>query len=238
MAISGISAANSYLSNIYRTAQRDMASALARLGSNQRFQTASQDSASYTTVANLNGERGLYDAVYATANKAVGTLEAYDAWATQMMDLLVQMKEAVGSADAAKQAGLTDAITNLNLAEFEGDAITGGTTGDITNFDGTADAIGVGAVVVSPLPANVDTAIGNLSTFANSISGAKARADSMSAAASALSSTSRLAVENIYKVDLAEEMAKYTASDIKQQASLAMVAQGNASQASILLLFR
>jgi flagellin-like hook-associated protein FlgL len=45
-------------------------------------------------------------------------------------------------------------------------------------------------------------------------------------------------VENIYKVDLAEEMAKYTASDIKQQASLSMVAQGNVSTQAILNLFR
>ena len=78
MAISSVSAASAYLAQSYRSSQSELAESLARLGSNQRFQTASQDFASFASVSRIRGQIGTADAVYTTANKASGQMEAYD----------------------------------------------------------------------------------------------------------------------------------------------------------------
>ena len=238
MAIGSLSAASAYLSQSYRSAQSDMATALARLGSNQRFQTASQDADSYATVAALRGDQGTYDTAFSSSNEVAGEMEVYDAWATQMMDLLVEMKDAVAAGDTATSDGLALAIADLNAATHNGAAITGGAASTMTGLDGVATTISVTGIAITGTTASVDADISALTTFAQEVGASKVQAESLSAAASALSSTNRVAIEQIYKIDEAQEMAKYTAADIKQQASLAMLSQANTSSQAILTLFR
>jgi flagellin-like hook-associated protein FlgL len=237
MSVSNIATANSYLAQSYKSAQSDMATALARLGSNKRFQSASDDSDGYIKVTNLKGAQGVYDASYASANTVKGEMVAFDGWATAMLDTLGKLKAAAG--DTQKEAALVAAIADLNAARFNGSDITDGdTTTTMKGVDGVSTAINVAAVTVTGTVLSVDTDITNMTAFANAVEQTGTQADAISAAASAMSSTSRAAENTITEIDAAAEMAKYTAADIVQQSAVAVMAQGNTSSRSVLLLFR
>ena len=78
MAIGSISAANSYLSQAYKSSQSDMALALARLGTNRRYQTISQDAASYAQEADIRGSQGTYNAAFNTANHTKNKIKIFN----------------------------------------------------------------------------------------------------------------------------------------------------------------
>jgi len=236
MAVTNINSANAYMARSFAVAQKDMSEALARLGSQQRFQTASEDVTGYVRAAQLRGNQTLLDASYGSANTVKGTVDAADGWASAMIDALYELKAAIG--DTEKVAALEANIAAAMAATVGGVAFnTANLTGTITMVDGSTSAMDIAPVGITGTSGSVDADIVLLETYVGSLDQYSTLADSVANLASTMGNNARAAEASIVAIDEAAEAAKYTAADIQQQAAVAIMSQANMSARAILQLF-
>jgi flagellin-like hook-associated protein FlgL len=239
-----IGGASSAVSKAFESSQRDMSSALARLGSQKRFQTVSQDSTAYIKVNNLQSQTTSLEAVQGSINRGKGFLDVADGWASNMLDQLAQLKGALKAGETDKATGIAASITAAAAATYDGNALNVGATAfDSVNLsDGTALSLTLAGATAADYAAlnttgAVDTAVANLETYAGKIAEFKGTLDSQSSFVSDMIENTRSAANAITAIDEASETAKYTDADIRNQASVAMMAQANNSKSNILRLF-
>ena len=85
--------------------------------------------------------------------------------------------------------------------------------------------------------ADLDNSIDKVNGFMAETSGLLLAVEAQINVTDTIVSNHEAAQSNIMEVDIAEELAEYTALDIKKQAGVAVIAQANISQRSMLTLF-
>lgn len=257
MALGALGGATASVSKYYQSAQSDLAQALARLGSQRRFQTASQDSTGYIKANNLQVSRAQYEGSKASVSRGQGFVDLADGWVSNMLDQLADLKGAINGGNYDEAEGILNSIAagssatygsnNLdNLgATFDTVRLADGSQLALQMDSGTSSALttnltgvsSIGSSNASTVAGYVDTAISNMETAAQSLAKYGAQLDSQSAFLSDMIENTRSAESAITAIDEASEMARYTEADIRQQTSLAMISQGNMSKRSILALY-
>jgi flagellin-like hook-associated protein FlgL len=245
MGVASLQGATSAVAKSFESSQKDMATALARLGSQKRFQSVSQDSTAFIKANSLQSQQTTLESVQGSIQRGKGFLDVADGWATNMLDQLAQLKGALKAGETDKATGIAASITAAAAATYDGNALNVGATAfDSVNLsDGTALSLTLAGATAADYAAlnttgAVDTAVANLETYAGKIAEFKGTLDSQSSFVSDMIENTRSAANDITAIDDASEMAKFTDADIRNQASAAMMAQGNASQRSVTLLFR
>jgi flagellin len=247
MSVSNISSASGHIARAYRSAQKDLATALARIGSNQRFQSATEDVTSFIRASGLTSSANKFETIRDSAIAADAAVQATTEWAQDMREMLVDLKSDTGgsSAIAAVQAAASSAT-------YGGDAmnITAQKTwatlrlADNTTVDITATAPTNGAVLVpTAATANLDTeaeiddAIENLDDYISDLGAFGSAIEMTQNYASAMVTNMQAARSTLVAIDEAAEALKYADADIRQQSAIAMIAQANISRQNILGLF-
>jgi flagellin-like hook-associated protein FlgL len=240
MSVSNISSAMNYVANSYSSTQNDLATALARLGSQKRFQTAGDDLTSFVQTGSLNASATMYEASRDSAQSTLGSINAYDSWASQVITALQDLKSKLGGTQEANQK---IAIGAMLTQTYNGVSLNGtGITSTLRMADGSTNAVTSGAASVGTgamaTVAAIDTAINTLKTHVGTAVAWKSAAEATQSFSSAMAQNSRAAASTISGIDEAAEMAKYNAASIQQQAALSMLTQGNVAQSAILRLFQ
>ncbi len=240
MAIS-LTSATSSMSRSFAVAQKEISTSLARLGSQSRFQTASQDATSYKMQGDLKVTRAVHEAAKGEISRGMSFVDTADAWVSQAMDQLSELKaEASVDPTSEKFTQLQAAAQDTLKQQFNGKALNAATTHDTVNFAGTGTLALASSAVATTLAdeTEIDAAISALETFAGNVGGFKARLGAADDFSSAMIESSRTAEKSLTKIDEAAEMANFTENDIRQQAALSMMSQANMSRRAVTMLYR
>ena len=241
-----------------RTTVSGMQSAMERLASGSRLNSASDDAAGVSIAAQLTAQvRGL-DMALRNAEHSKAALEVADGalieienMAQRMRELAVQKASGTYSSDddAAIDAEMTALAAEIvdidNNTEFNGFTVFSGTfTLGPADKDGstttmTPDALSsvVGLTNGSAVSA-IDTAITEVTTLRGSLGADINTLDYRINNYSNISANTASALSAIQDADYAAESANLAKFQILQQAGTAMLAQANASQQSVLALLQ
>jgi flagellin-like hook-associated protein FlgL len=246
MSVSSISTAISQTARSYQTSQKDLASALARLGSGRRFQSATEDVTSFIRAAGLSSSRDKFENIRDSAIGADAAVKATTEWAQEMRGLLVDLKNDTGgaSAIAAVQAAASSATyggdaMNISAAKTWATLrLADNSTVDIAATNPTTALVPTAATTDLDSEAEIDASIARIDTYISDLASYGSAIEMTQNYASAMVVNMQSAESTLTAIDEAAESLKFTEADIRQQSSIAMIAQGNLAQKSILYLFR
>lgn len=253
MPVGSLFSATSGIARSYRSAQRDLSKALARLGSLQRFQTASQDSDGYIKLRDMQAMRSRYDEVLGGVQQGQAFIDVADAWVSQMLDQLGDLRGAITSGDVDSANGYINSINASTDTAYGGSYLNvmTNTFETVMMADGTELAMQISSAspaisglvnVTSSAEAltlldEVDVSLTNLNHYADTLAKFGAQVDSHAEFLSTMVSSIQSAESSLTAIDEAYESTRYTEQDIRQQAAIAMLAQGALSRRAILDLF-
>jgi flagellin len=249
------------------SSQSAMASAVQRLSSGLRVNSAKDDAAGLAIAERMNAQvRGMNVAVrnaqdgISLAQTAEGALGAIGNNLQRMRELAVQAANATSSGDLAALDGEYQQLVSENTrliaaTKFNGTALLSGAlnlTFQVGANNSANDQITVttaGALTITSgdltSTANSQTAIDNMDTALNTINGLRATFGATQSRFEAVISGLQIASENtaasrsrIMDADYAQETANLTRAQILQQAGVAMLAQANAAPQNVLTLLR
>jgi len=246
--------------------QSAMATAVQRLSSGLRVNSAKDDAAGLAIAERMNAQvRGMNVAVrnaadgISLAQTAEGALGKIGDNLQRMRELAVQASNATASGDLAALDGeyqqlVAENTRVINVTKFNGTALLSGalnltfqvgannTADDQITVTSAALAITSGDLTST---ANAQTAMGNMDTALNTVNGLRATFGATQSRFEAVISGLQVSAENqtaarsrIMDADYAAETAALTRAQILQQAGTAMLAQANSAPQSVLALLR
>ncbi|MFN3566731.1 MAG: flagellin [Burkholderiaceae bacterium] len=246
--------------------QAAMTSAVQRLSSGLRVNSAKDDAAGLAIAERINARvRGMNVAMrnaadgISLAQTAEGALGAIGNNLQRMRELAVQAANATASGDLAAldaeyQQLVAENTRLVAVTSFNGQALLStaatltfqvgaGTTAN-DRIDVTVSALSITSGDLTTT-ANAQTAIGNMDTALNTVNSLRATFGATQSRFEAVISGLQVAAENaeasrsrIMDADYAAETAALTRAQILQQAGTAMLAQANAMPQNVLSLLR
>jgi len=247
--------------------QSSMASAVQRLSSGLRVNSAKDDAAGLAIAERMNAQvRGMNVAVrnaqdgISLSQTAEGALGAIGDNLQRMRELAVQAANATSSNDLTAlnseyQQLVSENTRVINVTKFAGTALLSGAlnltfqVGANNTADDKITVTTAGALALTSgdltSTANAQTAIGQMDTALDTVNGLRATFGSTQSRFEAVISGLQIASENtaasrsrIMDADYAQETANLTRAQILQQAGVAMLAQANAAPQNVLTLLR
>ncbi len=247
--------------------QAAMASAVQRLSSGLRVNSAKDDAAGLAIAERMSAQvRGMNVAMrnaadgISLAQTAEGALGTIGNNLQRMRELAVQAANATSNNDLtalnSEYQQLVGENTRLTaVTSFNGTALLSGSislsfqvgANNTTNDRITVSTSGALAITSGDLTstANAQTAIGNMDTALNTVNGLRATFGATQTRFEAVINGLQIASENtaasrgrIMDADYAAETANLTRAQILQQAGTAMLAQANSAPQSVLSLLR
>ena len=239
-----------------RTTVNSMQTAMERLSSGSRLNSAADDSAGVSIAAQLEAQvRGL-DMAMRNAQHSKAAMEVSDGALIEIENMLQRMRElAVQKESGTYSTDDTNAIDSELDAlggeiddidtdtEFNGTAIMGADFGP-ADKDGTATAMSITALASATGLNNgsdvdaIDTAILEVTGLRGEIGAFVNQLDFRINNYSNVSANTAAALSAVADTDFAKESADLAKFQILQQAGTAMLAQANASQQSVLALLQ
>jgi flagellin len=249
------------------TSQAAMASAVQRLSSGLRVNSAKDDAAGLAIAERMSAQvRGMNVAMrnaadgISLAQTAEGALGAIGNNLQRMRELAVQAANATSSGDLTALDSEYQQLVNENtrliaVTSFNGTALLSGSlnltfqVGAANNADNrisvtTSSALSITSGSLTS-QANAQTAIGNMDTALNTVNGLRATFGATQTRFESVINGLQIAAENmaasrsrIMDADYASETAALTRAQILQQAGVAMLAQANAMPQTVLSLLR
>ena len=239
-----------------RSTATGMQTAMERLASGSRINSASDDAAGVSIAAQLEAQARGLDMAMKNAQHSKAAMELSDSSLVEVENMLQRMRELLVQRDSgtysaddenainAELDALGDEIDDIDTnTEFNGTAIMGANFGP-ADKDGSVTAMTITALTAAVGLDNtnsvteIDAAItevtdlrGDIGAFVNQLEYRVNNYSSIAANTSAARST-------IADTDYAKESADLAKFQILQQAGTAMLAQANASQQSVLALLQ
>ncbi len=233
------------LGDAFTRAQTGYASALARLGTNQRHQTAIQDPESYILANDLRKRIAEQEAVLVDLSRAEAFVQVADAWVGAVIDNLSLLKaETSISPTSEKTSQLREVVKGIASETYRGRGLNSATTHDTVNLpSGSSFSLSFTASNLVDTAAlgsttEIQTQIDHAQSFAEKLAGYGARVQSHSSAGKSAVAGRRLAVDRITSIDLASELAAYAENEIRMHAAAAMMSQASLSAQAVMLLYR
>jgi flagellin len=248
------------------SSQAAMATAVQRLSSGLRVNSAKDDAAGLAIAERMNAQvRGMNVAMrnaadgISLAQTAEGALGSIGGNLQRMRELAVQAANATSSGDLTAlnseyQQLVSENTRLIAVTSFNGTSLLSGsislafqvgannTVNDRITVTSSAVSITSGDLTST---ANAQTAIGNMDTALNTVNGLRATFGATQSRFEAVINGLQIAAENsaasrgrIVDADYAAETAALTRAQILQQAGTAMLAQANAAPQSVLSLLR
>jgi flagellin len=250
------------------TTQNTLATAVQRLSSGLRVNSAKDDAAGLAIAERMNTQiRGMNVAIrnandgISLAQTAEGALGQITEMAQRMRELAVQSRNATNTAadranlDAEYQQLAAEITRTIANTSFNGQAIlSAGGTQDFQVGAGTTanDRISITTTALAfatpgdvTTTANADTAMGALDTLITAATGMRATYGAAQNRFESVISSLQVSVESqsaarsrIMDADFAAETAAMTRAQVLQQAGVAMLSQANAMPNTVLSLLR
>jgi flagellin-like hook-associated protein FlgL len=262
--IGGTNSVTSGLASIYNANTRALSESLGRIASGKRIQKPSDDFAGYIKSRSLLNEVSAYTIVKQDLLKAKGYADYAMEAGTAMMGKLERVKELAvlyaSTSDPDEQAlyvaenlAIRDEITALvadsfidnnaafqvgSLIDVELDPVGVGGTFNVafvaTDYPTAAEIL---LLVVTDGGTTADAAIGKVTSYLTKASGYSEDIQRHMDLTDIVINSKEAAASLITDIDEVKEMATATDLQIRQQASIAMIAQANISQQGILQLY-
>jgi flagellin len=253
--------------NSSRVANNMLGTAMERLSSGKRINSAKDDAAGLAIATRMDAKvRGLNQAVR-NSNDGISLAQTAEGAMGEISNMLVRMRElavqsASGTAGASDRTALQSEVTALQAqigdiagrTDFNGTKLLDGTanlniqtgvnTGEVVNIT-IADLSTLGSTVSVATAAGASTALATLDTAIQTV--ATQRADlgasqnRLEATVNNLTATTTNLTEaksRIEDADFSAESTKLASAQILSQASTAMLAQANQSQQGVMNLLR
>lgn len=252
----------SVLTSIYNSNTQALTQSLTRLSSGKRVMSPSDDFGSYLLANNYNQDIAGYQRAQRDLQNAKGYSEYAISVGDNILEDLTRMKELKTLYDNA--AGDSD-LQNTYKAEYDAivvrvddqisdssyDGVAVYTTNDLIEVDLDGDASGASLIVKSTAVAattdisniatvagaDMTTAIRNAQSYVAQMSSVSETIDRHIDLSNSIIASKESAITSIVNIDEMSEMTKATEYQIRQQASIAMMAQANMSHQSLLRLF-
>lgn len=263
--IGGINSINSGLASIYNANTRALSQSLGRIASGKRIQKPSDDFAGYIRSRSLLDDVSGLAVVKQDLQKAKGYADYAVEAGTALMEKLERIKELAvlygSTSDATEQAlyvaensvigaEITDLIANAQIDSnqaFQDDTLIDveldpdGASGsfDVTFVEATdyTSAIEIAALVVTDGGTTADAAIAKVTSYLAKASGYSEDIQRHMDLTDIVINSKEAAASLITDIDEVKELATATDLQIRQQASIAMIAQANISQQGIMQLY-
>ena len=258
--IGGINDVSSGLASIYNANSRALSESLGRIASGKRIQKPSDDFAGYIRSRSLLNEAAALQTVKQDLLAAKGAADYALETGTAIMDKLERCQELstlyAATGDAEEQALLTaehgviveeitaliaeaewgtvDVVSTNALATVDLDGVTGGTNFEVLFLAGD---IPDEANLAIATPANVANEIATATEYVARASGFSEDLQRHMDLTDIAINSKEAAASLITDVDEMKELALATDLQVRQQASIAMMAQANVSRQGILQLY-
>jgi len=235
-----------------RTTRDGLETAMERLSSGRRINSADDDAAGAGIAARLMGEKRATDMAIRNASDVISMAQIGEAATVEIENMILRIKElavqkASNTYKASDQTLITAEITALGLeidrieadTKWNGTAIPA-TVSSVISTAGGATSIALDAISVAS-PTNVTTADAALTTIATIRGNFGAAINRMEYTINNLSNISAnisAAHSRIMDTDYAAESAAVAKGQVLQQAGSAMLAQANASTQYVLQLLQ
>lgn len=262
--IGGVNSVNAGLASIYSANTRALSESLGRIASGKRIQKPSDDFAGYIRSRALLNDVSGFQIVKQDLQKGKGYADYAVEAGTALMEKLERLKELSvlwTASDATEQAlieaegvvirgEITDLIANSQydstlvfqdgtLLDIELDPDGASGSLDITFVEATdyTSAVEIAALVVNDGGTTADAAIAKVTSYLTKASGYSEDIQRHMDLTDIVINSKEAAASLITDIDEVKEMALATDLQIRQQASVAMMAQANISQQGILQLY-
>ncbi|MBN1306765.1 MAG: hypothetical protein JXA18_02530 [Chitinispirillaceae bacterium] len=262
--IGGISYASSQIASVYSSTSKALADALTRIASGKRFQNASEDLVGFLRAKDLEADIGGYETVRENITGFKAYTSAAVTAADSIYEALVEMKELArqyaGTEDedlkaeyAAEFNALRRQVTDtLDNTYVDGTKVTKATD-EVTSVDFNPDVEGSYSMTFTEIAdsltiADFDLPTGTVEddvqdqmdlmlTYMWEAKAFDGTADQQLNLTATIINSKQAVKSLITDIDEAEEMSKVLDLSLRQQASVAMLAQGNLAQSSLLKLY-
>jgi flagellin len=240
-----------------RTTRDGLETAMERLSSGKRINSADDDAAGTAIAARLMAQvrgtkmamRNAQDGI-SMAQVAESAIVEVENMLQRIRELAVQ-KASSGTYNATDITNINSEITNLSSeiddiaanTKFNNTAVSGANINPAVRFDGSTATMAVpaflsGAVDSSSTVANIDTAINSAVAARGSLGAIINRLEYTVNNLSNVSANTQAAYSRIMDADYAAESAEVAKGTVLQQAGAAMLAQANASTQYVLSLLQ
>ena len=235
-----------------RTTRDGLETAMERLSSGRRINSADDDAAGAGIAARVLGEKMATDMAMRNAADVISMAQIAEAATVEIENMLVRIKElavqkASGTYKAADQTLIQTEIEALNAeidrietdTQWNGSTIPG-TVSTVISTDGSADTITLDTIAVTTgsTVTTSDTALGEVATIRGNLGAAINRMEYTINNLSNISANLGAAHSRLMDTDYAAESAAVAKGQVLQQAGAAMLAQANASTQYVLQLLR
>ena len=233
------------LGNALSRAQGDYASALARLGTGQRNQSATQDPESYVLANGLRKRIAEHEETLVDLSRADAFVQVADAWVSAVIENLSKLKSETSiSPSSEKTAQMRETIKNIASQQYNSRELNSATTHDTINLPSgsslslTFTALDLVDTANLGSTTEIQTQLEHARSYAEKLGGYGARINSHTSAGKSLLEGHRLAIDRITSIDLASELATYAQNEVRMHAAAAMMSQANLSAQAVMLLYR
>ena len=235
-----------------RTTRDGLETAMERLSSGRRINSADDDAAGAGIAARVRGEKMATDMAMRNAADVISMAQIAEAATVEIENMLVRIKElavqkASGTYKTADQTLIQTEIEALNaeIDRIESDtqwngATIPGTVSTVISTDGSADTITLDTIAITTgsTVTTSDTALGEVATIRGNLGAAINRMEYTINNLSNISANLGAAHSRLMDTDYAAESAAVAKGQVLQQAGAAMLAQANASTQYVLQLLR
>lgn len=235
-----------------RTTRDGLETAMERLSSGRRINSADDDAAGAGIAARVRGEKAATDMAMRNAADVISMAQIGEAATVEIENMLIRIKElavqrASDTYKSTDQALIKLEIDALNAeitrietdTQWNGVAIVAAVT-TVISTDGSTDDITLDAIAVSTATTvgDVDTALGEVDDIRANFGAAINRMEYTINNLSNISANLAAAHSRLMDTDYAAESANVAKGQVLQQAGAAMLAQANASTQYVLQLLR
>jgi flagellin len=266
--INATSSVASLLSNIYNTNSTALSQSLTKIASGKRIQDPSDDFAGYLKASSFQSDISGYTTIKAGLQSGKSLTDYAKTTGNQIMADLTDMKELAtqwASANAANSSD-TDTLNGIQakfdaivtrIADLKANATYDGTavyaSGSLGSFQvnaedsalvvdvniaNVADEGNVNDITDANAVTDIQTELTEAAKYVSQVESFGKEISNYMALADVAISSKQAAMSAITDIDEVKEMANLTNLQVRQQASVAMMSQANASQAAIARLFQ
>ncbi|MBD3347174.1 MAG: hypothetical protein GF401_19135 [Chitinivibrionales bacterium] len=265
--LGGVNSASYKLTQIYNSNNQQLSDTLARIASGKKYQNAGDDFASFARGQAIQSDIIGYERVQQNLKLAETYTNTGVEIGSQIYEDLVEMRElselytaeAAGANDAdvlASYESEFDALKEKVVSAINNTSVDGTDVVQAANLttvnldpDGTASL----AITPTTIPAHatidafdlsgatttadITTQVDNALAYLTEMQGFDKTLESQINITDTIISSKQAAKSMITDIDEAEELSKVTALNVRQQSTIAMIAQANMSQAAVARLY-
>ena len=262
--IGGINYASSQIASVYNSGSQQLAATLTKIASGKKFQSASEDLIGFIRAQNLQVDIDGYGQVRENLTEFKAYTSASVTAASSVYESLSEMKKLAtqyaGTSDTDMQAEYeseynalkSEVVTMLENTYVDGTLVTASGSeikavdldpdgnGSLTmNYSDVASNTAVAALTISSNTAedDVQAEIDSTLTYLSEAKAYNEIAEQQLNLTTTIINSKQAVVSLITDIDEAEEMNRVLDLSVRQQASMAMLAQGNMVQNSISKLY-